>query len=138
MFIVVDASILFSFFKKDSARRHILSKLSNLGLESVSPDFAFEELSKNREKIQRYARINELGFTFLFSLLEKEIKTFSKSEYEDFFLSAKDIAPHGKDVPYFALALKLKCPVWSDEIAFKKQDKIRVFPTHELAKELRL
>jgi len=32
---------------------------------------------------------------------------------------AKELAPHLKDVEYFALALKLDCPIWAQEKAFK-------------------
>jgi predicted nucleic acid-binding protein len=40
--------------------------------------------------------------------------------------------PHLKDVEYFALALKLDCPIWSNEKAFKKQSRVKVISTKEL------
>ena len=45
---------------------------------------------------------------------------------------AKVLAPHLKDVEYFALALKLDCPLWSNEKAFKKQSRVKVFSTSKL------
>ncbi|MBK5191552.1 MAG: hypothetical protein JJE19_08685 [Methanosarcinales archaeon] len=45
---------------------------------------------------------------------------------------AKALAPHLKDVEYFALALKLGCPIWAQEKAFKKQSVVKVFSTSEL------
>lgn len=38
------------------------------------------------------------------------------------------------DTEYFALALKLKCSVWSNDKKFKKQDKVKVYSTNELIK----
>jgi len=42
------------------------------------------------------------------------------------------LAPHLKDVEYFALALKLDCPIWAQEKAFEKQSGVNVFATSDL------
>jgi predicted nucleic acid-binding protein len=136
MFLVVDASILFSFFNPNSARRAIIQSSPKLGFKLISPDFAFEELTKDKGKIQKYSGIKELEFIIFFSLLEKKIESMPKSEYDKFLHKAAELAPHVKDKPYFALALLFNCPIWSDEAAFKKQSKVKVFNTEELHKEL--
>ena len=141
MFLIVDASILFSFFNPDSARRMVIESSSGLGFNLISPDFAFDELTKDKEEIQKYSEISELEFIIFFSLLEKKIESFSRDMYESFLSDANKISPHGKqtkDDPYFALALALNCAIWSDEKAFKKQSKVKVFNTSELLKELGL
>ena len=134
--LVVDASILFSFFKHDSDRRRIIEGLPNFGCRLISPKFVFEELSNSKEKIKKFGKVNELAFTFLFSLLDMKIESFSEDSYKDFLLEAKKISPHSKQVtkddPYFALALSLNCAVWSDEKSFKKQSKVKVYSTSEL------
>ena len=134
--LVVDASILFSFFKEDSARRRLIKELSNRGTELVSPDFAMEELLSDKERIMEFAKINELGFKFLFSLLGRRVKTFARTEYEEFLPEARRVSPHGRDDPYFALALSLNSAIWSDEQAFGKQPRIKVYSTKELLKLL--
>ena len=135
-FLVVDASILFSSFNKDSIRRHLIEELPNYGYRLVSPDFALEELLQDKERIMKFARINKLEFMYLFSLLERKIETYPKMEYDNFLLKAGRISPHGKNVhkddPYFSLALVLNSAIWSDEKAFKKQDIIKIFSTSEL------
>ena len=141
MFLVVDASILFSFFNPDSIRRFIIESTPILGFKLISPDFAFDELADDKKEIQKYSEINELEFIILFSLLEKKIESFPKDLYKKFLLEANTISPHGKqtkDDSYFALALSLNCAIWSDEKAFKQQSKIKVFDTSELLKELKL
>ena len=45
---------------------------------------------------------------------------------------AFELAPHKKDVQYFALALKFDCPIWSDEVKFKKQSSVNVYNTSEV------
>ena len=47
----------------------------------------------------------------------------------------KMLSGHLKDIPYFALALFLRCGIWSNEKRFKEQSRIQIFSTTEL-KEL--
>jgi predicted nucleic acid-binding protein len=91
-----------------------------------------EELLSDKEKVMEFARIDELGFKFLFSLLERKIETFPKSEYEEFLSKAGEISPHDRGRPYFALALYLNSAIWSDEKAFKKQSQVKILSTEEL------
>jgi predicted nucleic acid-binding protein len=135
----VDASILFSFFKRDSARRRLIKELPIRGSKLVSPDFAMQELILDKEKIMEFAGIGETEFMFLFSLLGRKVETFPKSEYEEFLPEAKEISPHvdeRKDDPYFALAVSLNAAIWSDEKAFKEQSKVKVFSTREMVELL--
>lgn len=135
--LIVDACILFSFFKSGSDRRRIIEELSNLGCRLISPEFVFEELAKNEGRIKQFAKVNELRFVFLFSLLEKRMELFPKEAYAGFSTEANKISPHGKqtkDDPYFALALAFNSPIWSDESEFKRQSKVKIFSTKELAK----
>jgi len=37
------------------------------------------------------------------------------SEYKDFRQEAESISPDPNDMQYFALALKLCCPIWSND-----------------------
>ncbi|MFO8133512.1 MAG: PIN domain-containing protein [Thermoplasmatota archaeon] len=134
--LVVDANILFSFFKKDSSRRRLIEELPHRGCRMLSPSFALEELLNNRERIMEFAGISPSGFMFLLSLLERKINVVPVAAYEDFLDDAAAISPHGehvrKDDPYFALALSHDSPIWSEETAFKEQSRVPVFSTSEL------
>ena len=133
--LIVDASILFSFFKKDSIRRRLIEGLSEFGSRLICPEFAFKELSDKKERIKKFGKVNELGFAFLFSLLDRKIESFPKNSYNEFLPEANKISPHKElteDDPYFALALSLNCPIWSDEGAFKEQSRVKIFNTKEL------
>ena len=105
----------------------------------VAPDYAFREIAGKAGKIKKHAKINDLGFAFLFSLLEKQIDSYSPDSYAGFLAQANKLSPHGagnKDDPYFALALFLNASIWSDEKGFKEQTKVLVYNTHELCEML--
>jgi predicted nucleic acid-binding protein len=126
----------FSFFNEKSARRQLIKKLPKRGCKLIIPDFAMEELMGDKERIKEFARINELEFMFLFSLLEREIEVYSQEEYEEFLSEARNISPYSmivhKDGPYFALALSHHTPIWSNKKAFKEQSRVKVFSTSDL------
>jgi len=138
--LILDASILFSFFKKDSVRRGIIEKLSESGCKLISPEFVFKELVDNKERIKKFGKVNDLAFAFMFSLLDSKVESFPEKVYKEFLSEANKISPHGektKDDPYFAMSLSLNCAIWSDESAFKQQSRVKVFNTEELFKLLR-
>ncbi len=135
--LITDANILFSFFKKDSARRLIFEKLLMNGVAINVPYIVFLELSDNKKDIIKYSGISSSEFNILMSSLYKHLKIFDDEEFKEFLIDAKDLSPHKKDIEYFALSLLLNnCPIWSDEISFKKQSKIKIFSTKELSEML--
>lgn len=46
----------------------------------------------------------------------------------------KKISPDPNDADYFALALMLKCPIWSNDKELLKQNVVRIYSTGELIK----
>ncbi len=130
--IIVDANILFSFFKSDSVRRRIIKELLKIDCEFISPEVIFDELIADKSRILKYSAISDSEFSYLFALLDKQVNKISKEKYEQFLPQAKQISPHDKDLPYFAVALALNCSIWSDEKAFKQQSKMEIFSTKEL------
>src|SRR3989338_475902 len=134
--LIIDASILFSFFNRSSSRRKVMKELLDKNCKLFSPDYVLEELINNKSNIMHFAKISESEFNELVEELNKDIDTFREEKYEEFLSEANKLSPHDeetKDDPYFALSLyKNKIPIWSDEIAFKKQSEIKVFSTKEL------
>src|SRR3989344_8587832 len=91
--LIVDASILFSFFRKNSTRRKVVEKLSEFGCKLISPEFVFKELSDKRERIKKFGEVNELAFAFLFSLLDRRVESFPEDAYKNFLPEANKISP---------------------------------------------
>ena len=130
MRLVVDTNILVSFFRKNPVSEIISeSKFSNLQLFATK--YSIEELKNNEKDILKYSGFNTKQFKEKLLELSKLIKFFSEDLYREFEQEAKQLI-HDKDVPIFALALKLRCPIWSNEPSFKQQSKVPVLSTRDL------
>ena len=86
--IVVDASVLFSFFKPESFTRNLLKSVYLKGAKLIAPDFAFDELYSLKQKICRFCGISDLEFIISFALLSEIIDVVPRSEFAKFELMA--------------------------------------------------
>ena len=133
MELVIDAAVVFSFFKPESFTRGLIKLLYGNGVGLFAPDFLLAEVLSRKDRICEFGGINKEEFTTSFILLGEVVGVVPKSEYERFLPEAKELlSEHPKDVPYFALALKLRIPIWSNEKRFKEQSRVEVLSTHEL------
>lgn len=130
MQLVVDANILFAALIKDSTTLEILVEEF---VEYFTPEWILEEFYKNKDEILKKSKRTPEDFEELFEYLKQRITIVPKDDYKEFLEFAEKIAPHGKDAPYLALALKLKIPVWSNDSDLKeKQDHVKVYNTKDL------
>lgn len=109
MELVVDANVLFSFFKPESAVRDvIIDPESKFGLVLYAPELMFSELDKHKSEICVKAKISGEGYELSKNVLETFVKSISDGLWQDRKEDASKLLPeHPKDTPYFALALKL-------------------------------
>lgn len=135
MNLVVDTNILLSFFRENPVRQIIVDS-SLLNLKLNIPQYATEELKKNKPDVLKYSKLSPEQFNGALSILEDFLKIHPKEFFKEFEAQARQLI-HEKDVPFFALALKLNCAIWSNEPAFKKQSKIGIFSTRELRELLK-
>ena len=139
MELIVDANALFSFFKFKSAVRRLIIKSTVYGLKIYAPDFCINELENNKERILEISKLDDSNFALSLFALDSFIFTIPKSGYVEFLEKAEKLLPlHTKDAAYLALALKLNCPLWSEEKRLKKQSKVKVYSTSELMREVGL
>jgi len=134
MLLVADMNILFSFFKKHTFTRKLLS---NPNLELYSPIYALDELNKYSQELISKSKINTGTFELYKKVLSWFIKFMPVSEYKEFKDKADSISPDPNDTQYFALALKLNCPIWSNDKKLKEQSEIKVLNTSELIELLK-
>jgi len=134
MKLVVDANILFSAFIKDSITAKLLLEKD---LELYTPDFMFDEFKKYEKLILEKTSRPKEKFMEILDIVNIIINAIDYKEYSNFLNKAKTISPDKKDVIYFALALKLKCGIWSNDKKLKEQNKIKVYSTGEIIKILR-
>ena len=128
MDLVIDSNILFAALLKESGTSDILFKH-----KLHAPEFIFEEFNKYKDYLKGKTKRTEENFNELFDLFERNVILIPKEEIDPFTEKAKKISPDEKDIPYLALALKLKCSLWSNDRDLKeKQNIIQVYSTEEL------
>lgn len=132
MKLVVDTNILVSFFRHNPVNEIIsLSKSFNLFL--FSPEYAIGELKKPeiKQAVLEYSGLNSRQFDKQLSKLLALVEIVPDESFKEFESKAKQLI-HDKDVPIFALALKLSCPIWSNEPRFKRQSEVVIFSNREM------
>lgn len=130
MELVVDANIFIAAVISQSGRTAELFFSDDLILSA--PDFLTTELWKYKEEILKKTGFSESEFKSIIVALSSKIRLYSAKEFLPFLDHAKTISPDMGDVPYFAVALKLGCALWSNDKRLKSQNEVRVFSTTEL------
>jgi len=138
MRFVADSNILFTFFWKNS----VFNKLSEKQeLNLYSPEYALEEISKYAYDIMQKAKITKNEFKNKREELTRIIQFVSLNEYSELLKKMHDLIKNlpqdeydelTKDIDFLALALKLNCPIWSNDKLLKKQNFINVLSTKEI------
>ena len=130
MELVVDATVLFAAIIGKGKTNDLFFEGK---LKLVALPYLIEEFSKNIGTIAKICAISESEVKKELEILKERIEIFPIYKFPDEIQSkAEKLAPHRKDIPYFALALHLGCAIWSREDGFKKQDEIKVYSTPEL------
>jgi len=128
--IIVDANKVFAAFIAEGIVHELLFSGK---FKPVGPEKLLEGVEKHKDEIAEKAEKKLEEIELAIKLLEPEFKIFSRPEYTTAKLpEGLKLAPHPKDVEYFALALRFDFPIWSNEKAFKKQSKVKVFSTKDL------
>lgn len=107
-------------------------------LELCSPKFALDEINKHKHDILDAFSISGGQFLFILRLLNGTVQFVETEEYSRFLSRAIRTSPDPDDIDFFALALKLGCPLWSNKKRLKKQLKVKVLSTEELLQTLGL
>ena len=137
MLIVVDANRLYSsLLSKGKTFKVFLRNAISRKFEFIAPDFIFFEIGKHMDDIVLRSKLSREELAGVFSFIKEQVKTLPFKEFNSYAAEAESLAPHEKDVQYFALALAAKSPIWSQEKSFLKQSKIKILDTDRLLKEL--
>ncbi len=134
MKLVVDANELFSgiITRGKELQSWTLDILFSDEVELFAPLRLLAELERNKKEIMRKSGLSETDFEAFVGIIALRVKFIPLERFSDKVAQAKELAPHGKDIEYFALALKLGCAIWSEEKAFKSQHNLEVFNSKEL------
>src|SRR3990167_8853035 len=129
MRLVVDANALFSALIKDGLTAELLFDAS---LSLYAPEFFVEEFIRYSKLILTKTSRTEDEFVQILHLLKEVITVVLKESYSEFEKQAEAVSPDKKDAAYFALALKLKCGIWSNDKRLKDQKEVEVYSTAEI------
>ncbi len=131
---MVDANIIFAALIKDSHTRHLL--LSS-GWTFYVPEFILAEVNKYLDTLSAKTGLTRTEVKELLARLitAANIKIVPATEFSELLPRATEVCPRPEDIQYFALALKLRCALWSNEKKLKEQNHVTVYNTQELTLE---
>lgn len=133
---VVDANILLAGVIRDSSTRKLLLEPR---LELAAPQRVVEEVlkhvSSDAEVIEK-TRLSPLELETIARHLLSEVAVCPEGDYLPHLPEAKLLAAHDEDAPYLALAIKLGCPIWSNDLDMKRQTRVSVLATKEIVSSL--
>ena len=132
MELVIDANIIMSALITPGTRTCDI--LFSNDFMFYAPEFLLEQFLEHRQEIFSKSSLSEEDFNLFLLLISSRIKFISFSEFERFISKAKELCPDPDDMEYFALALKLRCGIWSNDKKLKEQDKVKVYSTKDLIK----
>lgn len=133
MEVILDANILFAGLIKASTTAILLF---NPNLKIYAPEFVLEEFMKYSNFIQEKMKRTREEFVTIMHQLHQVITVIPQEEYKEYMDKAEKISPDDKDTMYFALALKMKCGIWSNDSRLKKQNMVTIHNTKELVDRL--
>jgi predicted nucleic acid-binding protein len=133
MILVIDANVLFAALIKNSLTAELIFS-EDLSLYAC--EFIIDEFLKYEEIILKKTHRKREQFITIMHQLKEIITIVPQEEYSRFMAEAEKISPDKKDVLYFALALKLKSAIWSNDKKLKEQNKVKVYSTDEVMKQV--
>ena len=132
MDLVVDANEIFAALIKESKTHELIF---DERLHLFTTEFFFTEFKKHSKEIQKKTEKTEEELNNLLDVLKKKIILVPLEELLPYLDEAEKISPDPDDVAYIALALKLKCAIWSQDRKLKeKQNKVQVYSTEDLVR----
>lgn len=134
MELVIDANILMSALISREGKTYGL--IFNDQIKLVSVDKLFLELDKYKVEVLAKSGLEKEDFELFMAIIFSQIEFIPKHEIERFVKEARSISPDLNDTEYFALALKLNCAIWSNDKKLKEQNRIKVYSTADLIKQL--
>ncbi|MFH1750215.1 MAG: PIN domain-containing protein [Candidatus Micrarchaeota archaeon] len=133
--MVVDANILFSAILKPGLTRRVWF---NTDIVLFSPKFLLTEFSKYKPYlIDKYIR-SDAEFEQLAIKLLSRLKFIDDESLKPYLPAAESLVADEKDQFYLCLALKMNAAIWSNDKALKRQKRVKVYSTDEMATEFGL
>ena len=129
--VVIDTNILISALIKDDS---VTARIIKSGIfEIYYPEDGMFELEKYRDYIikKRKKALQRKSFDYALGFLLESVNVVPSLLYEDKIREAYEVMRDidEKNTPFLALALKLQCPIWSNDGDFEEQNLVEVYKT---------
>ena len=137
MLLVIDANVIFAALvaRGGTFRVFVTNKILRK-FRFIAPEYLFIEIREHFDEILEKTKLSQEELEVVLDFLEGQIEVIPFEEFEDKYDDAKNISPDPDDVPYFALALKLNCAIWSNDRKLKEQGIVKVYTTQEIIQML--
>lgn len=132
MEIVVDANIIISSLIATKGKTFDCLFCEQLQL--FAPEFLMEEIKKHKKEITEKSSLSSSELDMIFCFLTSQITFIPNCIILTQREKAEEISPDKNDNEYFALALFLQCPIWSNDKQLKEQKSVIIYSTQELLK----
>lgn len=131
MQLVVDTNIIIAALFKNAITRELLWEEN---FEFFAPEHIRVELEKliKDPKFRKRLHVRDTELKNLIDLIFKNIIVLPESMYYVFNKKARRLVQHPHDIPFIALALALKIPLWSNDTELREQTSVIVYSTKEL------
>ena len=135
MKVTVDANVLFACLIKDSVTRRLFF---NPTMSIFAPAFIIDEYIKYAQELQKKSKLPEWDFLQLVNDVLGQVSVVPNESLKLFLPAAEFLISDSKDWLYIACALSEDTVIWSNDLGFKSQSRIKVFTTKELIDQLSL
>ena len=135
MRLIIDANIFLAAFLKSAVTRELIFDDE---IKLFAPEYFAIEIYRTVKKnkfLRLSAGLTKEEIEELLACLFEPIKIIPQEDYFQFIEEAKQCVPDD-DIPYLALSLAIKVPIWSNDSAFKRQSLAAVYTTQEIVKIL--
>lgn len=130
MKLIVDANVLFSALINQGKTAELMLLPH---LELFAPEFIMEELQDHQKEILLKTHRTEEEFQEILLAFRQIITFISGKDLSKYLQKAGRFSPDPDDTVYFALALMLECPIWSNDKELKlKQNVVKIYSTTDL------
>ena len=132
MILVVDFNVVFSALATSGKSRFVFELNSVLEkFELISTEYMYSELDNNLNRLVSVSKLSKEEISEVLEFIKKSVEIIPSKSFEDKAKEAVSEAPHLKDAPYVALALKFNCKIFSGDKGLKKALPDRVITPSE-------
>tara|TARA_Y100000310_G_scaffold290462_1_gene317674 strand:- start:38 stop:448 length:411 start_codon:yes stop_codon:yes gene_type:complete len=130
MNLIIDANIVIASLISTQGKTFevMLSDKTKL----FAPDYIEHEIEKYKEEILTKSELTDPEFHSLLTIVLSNINLAPYETFSKQINKAGEITPDPNDTEYFALALELNCPIWSNDKKLKEQDEVKIYSTDEI------